>query len=192
LAENVSQSVDTVENAGPGLVEPVDNTARAVVRGGGPCYHRHASQERKTASTTLKCAARHHICAVHPQPGRVLQFLWPAPTAPCCSPLASGRTFHRLRLSSTYFHSLRRDLSNKRPLQAARLALPGCSRRPPFPTDVEEPVDKPEKALSEGRRCSCRRDRSQGRRVPAGLSRVPSVIAYVDVAVDKPPPLESQ
>lgn len=147
-AENVSQSVDTVENAGPGLVEPVDNTARAVVRGGGPCYHRQALSEPYCARVALKCAARHRICAVRPPPGRVCHFLpmWLVPSHGTL--LASECTFHRLRVCSTYFHSLTRDIASKRPLQAARLALLEHSPRRAFPTDVEEPVDKPEKAMS--------------------------------------------
>jgi len=59
------ESVDTVENAGLTLVEPVDNNSRIVVRRCTPCYHRphprsavfgvsHALEKRHLAPNTCR------------------------------------------------------------------------------------------------------------------------------------------
>jgi hypothetical protein len=146
-AENCPESVDTVENAGPPLVEPVDNCTAGVVDGRVPCYHRHAPLALNSASAPLKCAARHPLCAARPVPthlGGLICSEWPrspgVPSSPMC-------TFHRLRPWPTYFHSRREGSDSKRPLQAALLRPPACYGRPAFPTDVEEPVDKQGKPL---------------------------------------------
>jgi hypothetical protein len=132
--KTTSESVDTVENAGLTLVEPVDNFAWAVVRPQAACYHRRHPQDRCASPCGLDiCHSAPNTCRSSPQEA------WTGACAPLAVVEQSSNRSDRVALSTEQscevrgFHSPLESPRSKRRLGAALLRLKVPARKAAFP-----------------------------------------------------------